>query len=194
MGRIVKKVDDSTSKYYWYPGDKDEWIRALVALALGGGSAALLMVLTRNSLVAIVVGCSATLLVAGFNLGRRDAKALAGFPDLNDKAARRATVLYSGRAFWRGLVQGLGTAFAAVLVVNAAAAMGWSADWLLPLVPAVLGALGHQAGMVWDRLGTTVKAPKPVTAPAVQAAKPKAGGPEGLGGGRNTAAPAPEGK
>jgi hypothetical protein len=178
MGRIVKKVDDSTSKYYWYPGEKDEWIRALVALAVGGGAAALLMLVTRSSLAAIVLGCSATLLVAGFNFGRRDAKALAGFPDLNDKAARRATIIYSGRAFWRGLVQGLGAAFAAVLVLNATS-IGWIADWLLPLVPAVVGALGHQVGMVWDRLAMTVKAPK-------HAALPPASTPG--------AAPAPEGK
>jgi hypothetical protein len=123
-----------------------------------------------------VVGCSATLLVAGFNFGRRDAKALAGFPDLNDKAARRAAIVYSGRAFWRGLVQGLGTAFAAVLVLNAAGET-WVAGYLLPLVPAVVGALGHQAGMVWDRLATTVKAPKPM---------PPSAAPE--------PAPAPEGK
>jgi hypothetical protein len=135
-----------------------------VALAVGGGSAAFLMLITGSSLAAIVVGCSATLVFAGFNFGRRDAKALAGFPDLSDKAARRAAITYSGRAFWRGLVQGLGAAFAAVLVLNAAP-VGWLADWLLPLVPAVLGALGHQAGMVWDRLATTVKAPKPAAAP-----------------------------
>lgn len=160
MGRIVKQLSDNTSKYYWYPGEKQEWIRALVALAVGGGSAALLMLVTRNSLAAVVVGCAATLVVAGFNFGRRDAKALAGFPNMNDKAARKATVVYSGRAAWRGVIQGLGAAFAAVLVLNMAH-QGWVADWLLPLVPAVAGALGHQAGMIWDRLGTTVAAPKP---------------------------------
>jgi hypothetical protein len=192
MGRIVKKIDDTTSKYYWYPGEKDEWIRALVALAVGGAVAALLMLFTQNSLAAIVTGCSATLVFAGFNFGRRDAKALAGFPDLNDKAARRAAIVYSGRAFWRGLVQGLCTAFAAVLVLNAAET-GWIADWLLPLVPAAVGAIGHQAGMVWDRLATTVKAPKPAATTPAPAA-PEGGGPEGLGSGRNVAAPAPEGK
>lgn len=176
MGRIVKKIDDSTSKYYWYPGEKDEWIRALVALAVGGGVAALVMLTTHNGLAAIVAGCSATMLFAGFNFGRRDAKALAGFPDLSDKAARRAAIVYSGRAFWRGLVQGLGAALAAVLVVNTDHT-GSMADWILPLVPAVLGALGHQTGMVWDRLATTVKAPKPEAAPA--AAPETAPAPEG---------------
>lgn len=185
MGRIVKKVDDSTSKYYWYPGEKDEWIRAVVALAVGGGVAALLMLITRNSLAAVVAGCSATLLFAGFNFGRRDAKALAGFPNMSDKAARRAAIVYSGRAAWRGVVQGLGAALAAMLVLNVAH-RGWVADWVLPLVPAVLGALGHQTGMVWDRLGTTVAAPKPAAsaAPEKAAEKPAEAAP----------APAPEGK
>jgi hypothetical protein len=112
------------------------------------------------------------MIFGGFHLGRRDAKALAGFPDLSDKAARRAAIVYSGRAFWRGLIQGLGVAFAAALVVNAAQT-GWLADWVLPLLPAVLGALGHQAGMVWDRMATTVKAPKPGTVPAASV-KPEA--------------------
>ena len=164
MGRIVKQLSDTTSKYYWYPGEKEEWIRAIVALAVGGGSAALLMLITRNSLAAVVVGCCATLAVAGFNFGRRDAKALAGFPDMNDKAARRAAVAYSGRAFWRGMVQGLAAAFAAIIVLNMVHS-GWLADWVLPLLPAAVGALGHQAGMVWDRLGTTVGAPKPAAKP-----------------------------
>ena len=45
MGRIVKKLSDDTSKYYWYPGEKVEWIRAVVALAVGGGIATLLIFL-----------------------------------------------------------------------------------------------------------------------------------------------------
>jgi hypothetical protein len=165
MGRIVKKLSDETSKYYWYPGEKVEWVRAAVALAVGGGVATLLMFVTHNSLAAVVVGCSTTLAVAGFNFGRRDAKALAGFPDMNDKAARRAAIAYSGRAAWRGMVQGLGAALAAVLVLNMAHS-GWLADWVMPLVPGAVGALGHQAGMIWDRLGTTVAVPKPVEATA----------------------------
>jgi hypothetical protein len=163
MGRIVKKIDDSTSKYYWYPGEKEEWVRAVVATAVGAGVAALLMLITGHALAAVVTGCAATLLVAGFNFGRRDAKALDGFPKMTEKAAHRAVVVYSGRAAWRGTVQGLGAAMAAMLVLNVPHA-GWLADWMLPLVPAVVGALGHQAGMVWDRLGTTVAAPKPAEA------------------------------
>lgn len=165
MGRIVKKLSDDTSKYYWYPGEKTEWVRAVVALAVGGATAIVLMALTSNSLTAMVAGCSATLAVAGFNFGRRDAKALAGFPDMNDKAARRAAIAYSGRAAWRGMVQGLGAAFAAVLVLNLAHS-GWLADWVMPLVPGAVGALAHQAGMVWHRLGKTVAVPKPAAATA----------------------------
>ena len=163
MGRIVKQLSDNTSKYYWYPGEKQEWIRALVALAVGGGAAALLMLLLRNSLTAVVVGCAATLTVAGFNFGRRDARAVSEFPKMSDKAAKRGAIVYSGRAAWRGMVQGLGAALAAVIVLNVAHT-GWTADWILPLVPGVAGALAHQLGMVWDRLGTTVAAPKPESA------------------------------
>jgi hypothetical protein len=163
MGRIVKQLSDNTSKYYWYPGEKQEWIRALVALAVGGGAAALLMLLTRSSLAAVVTGCAATLTVAGFNFGRRDAKAVADFPKMNEKAARRAAIVYSGRAVWRGIVQGLGAALAAVVVLNVTHT-GWVADWVWPLVPGVAGALAHQLGMVWARLGTTVAAPKPAKA------------------------------
>jgi hypothetical protein len=171
MGRIVKQLSDNTSKYYWYPGEKVEWIRALVALAVGGGAGVLLMLITRNGLAAVTVGCAATLAVAGFNFGRRDAKALSGFPDMNDKAARRAAIAYSGRAMWRGMVQGLGAAFAAVLVLNLAHE-GWMADWIMPLLPGAVGALGHQLGMIWDRLGTTVKVPK--AAPATSTAEGEA--------------------
>ncbi len=159
MGRIVKKLSDNTSKYYWYPGEKVEWVRAVVALAIGAGLGVLLMPLTHNTLLAVTVGCSVTLAVAGFNFGRRDAKALAKFPNMSDRAARKAAIGYSGRAAWRGVVKGLGYALAAVLVLNVSHS-GWVADWVMPLVPGAVGALAHQAGMVWDRLGTTVAVPK----------------------------------
>lgn len=163
MGRIVKQLSDSTSKYYWYPGEKEEWVRALVALSVGGGVATMVLIFSRNSLTAVVMGCAATLAVAGFNFGRRDARALAGFPGLSDRSARRTAVVYTGRAAWRGIAQGVGMAFAAVLVLNVEHA-GWIADWVMPLAPAVVGALGHQAGMIWDRLGTTVAPARQATA------------------------------
>ncbi|WP_117210009.1 hypothetical protein [Allorhizocola rhizosphaerae] len=177
MGRIVKQLSDNTSKYYWYPGEKQEWIRALVALAVGGGAAALVMLLTRNSLTAVVIGCAATLIVAGFNFGRRDAKAVSGFPKMHERAAKRAAIVYSGRAAWRGMVQGLGAALAAVVVLNVVHT-GWVADWVLPLVPGVAGAMSHQLGMVWDRLGTTVAAPTPAKGSAKGSAKATETAPE----------------
>lgn len=166
MGRIEKQLSDSTTRYYWYPGEKQEWIRALAALAVGGAAAAILMMVTQNSLTAVVVGCAGTLAVAGFNFGRRDARALAGFPDLNEKAARRAAIAHTGRAAWRGVVNGLGAAVAAMLVLNLPHA-GWLADWVLPVLPAMVGALAHQGGMIWEQLGnTTVATAGPAKAPA----------------------------
>jgi hypothetical protein len=170
MGRIEKQLSDNTTKYYWYPGEKQEWIRALVALAVGAGFGAVLMMLTRSSLVAVTIGCAATLAVAGFNFGRRDAKVLSGFPGLNDKAARRAAISHTGRAAWRGMVQGLGSVAAAMLVLNLSYS-GWWADWVLPAVPAIVGALAHQGGMIWQQLPTKVSTPGPAAPPV---AKPEA--------------------
>lgn len=78
MGRIIKKVSENSTKYYWYPGDKKEWIRAGVAVGVGAAVLAILMMLTRNVLVAVTVGTSVTLAVTGLNFGRRDSRALAG--------------------------------------------------------------------------------------------------------------------
>ncbi|GHJ49774.1 hypothetical protein Cs7R123_71160 [Catellatospora sp. TT07R-123] len=164
MGRIVKQLSETTTKYYWYPGEKQEWIRAVIAVGSGGAAGALMMLLTRDSLVAVTVGCSVCLAVAGFNFGRRDAKALGGFPDLNDKAARRAAVAHTGRAVWRASVHGLGGAVAAIVVLNLPHT-GWLADWLLPVVPAVVGALAHQTGMIWSQLASTVETTGPAAAP-----------------------------
>ncbi|GAA1377911.1 MULTISPECIES: hypothetical protein [Catellatospora] len=167
MGRIVKQLSDTTTKYYWYPGEKQEWIRAVVAVGTGGASAALLMMLTRNTLAAVVTGCAVTLAVSGFNFGRRDAKALSGFPNLSDKAARRAAISHSGRAAWRASAHGVGGAVAAIVVLNLAH-HGWVADWLLPVVPAVVGALAHQTGMIWEQLASTVTSPGPAATPAAK--------------------------
>ncbi|MEV6968827.1 hypothetical protein AB0M47_27280 [Hamadaea sp. NPDC051192] len=172
MGRIEKKLSDSTTKYYWYPGEKQEWIRAAVAVGVGAAVAALLMLMTHNSVAAVVVGTSATLAMAGFNFGRRDSKALAGFLGMADKAARRAAIGHTGRAAWRGLVMGVGSAAAAVLVINLSPE-GWLYDWLLPVVPAVVCAVARQIGLVWEKLGTTVATKGPAAEPA-KATPPKA--------------------
>ncbi|BCJ67000.1 hypothetical protein [Polymorphospora rubra] len=172
MGRIVKQVSEGTTKYYWYPGDKREWIRAGVALGLGVLAFGLLLLLTRDLLAATVVGTSVAGGVAGVNFGRRDARALAGFPDLGDRAARRAAVGHTGRAVWRALAHGFGGAAAAVLILNLPH-RGIVADWILPIVPTVVGALAHQGGMLYERLGTSATTPGPAgqPAPSLEAAK-----------------------
>ena len=164
MGRIEKKLSDSTVKYYWYPGEKQEWIRAAIALGVGGVVGAVLMMVTRNSVTAVVLGTSVTLAMAGFNIGRRDSKALAGFPGFTDKAARRASIGHTGKAAWRGLVMGVGSAAAAVLIINLSP-QGWLYDWLLPVVPAVVFAIARQLGLVWEKLGTKVSTAGPAAAP-----------------------------
>lgn len=165
MGRIVKQLSDNTTKYYWYPGEKQEWIRAVVALGAGLLAGTLIMMFFKNSMTAVVTGTSLTLAIAGFNFGRRDARALAGFPGMVDKAARRAAAAYTGKAAWRGLVMGLGGALAAMLVINLSP-VGWIYDWLLPVVPAVASALARQLGMVWQQLGSEAATKGPAAAPA----------------------------
>jgi hypothetical protein len=165
MGRIAKQLSDSTTKYYWYPGEKQEWVRAAVAIGAGLLVGGLLRGFTHNSMTAVVVGTSITLAIAGFNFGKRDAKALNGFPGMADKAARRAAAAYTGKAAWRGLVMGVGGALSAMLIINLSPT-GLVYDWLLPLVPAVVSALARQLGMVWERMGTEVSTPGPASAPA----------------------------
>jgi hypothetical protein len=48
-------------------------------------------------------------------------------------------------------VHGFGGAAAAVLILNLPH-RGIVADWILPVVPAVVGALAHQAGMLFEQL------------------------------------------
>jgi hypothetical protein len=151
MGRVVKQLSDRTTKYYWYPGDKKDWVRAGVAFAVGTGAFLVVGASTQSGLIAAVTGTSATAAVAGVNFGRRDARALAGFPELADKAARRAAVAHTGRALWRASAEGVGGAAAAVLIVNMSA-RGFAANWALPLVPPFVVAMAHQAGMLWERL------------------------------------------
>ncbi|HET6212532.1 MAG TPA: hypothetical protein VFE14_06635 [Micromonosporaceae bacterium] len=177
MGRIVKQVSENTTKYYWYPGDKKEWIRAGIALGIGAAAFGILSMLMHDTLVATVVGCSLTLAVAGMNFGRRDARALSGFPDLGDKAARRAAIAHTGRAAWRGMVEGFAGAAAAVIILNLPH-RGVLPDWVLPLVPAVVGALAHQAGMLYEQLGqaqarSTAAATPDATAPVLEVAGSK---------------------
>jgi hypothetical protein len=156
MGQIVKQVSENRTRYVWYPGEKREWIRAAWALALGAAAFGALALFVHDTLLAVTVGTTLTAVVGGFNLGRRDFRTTRDFPDQTGKGARRAAAGHAGRAVWRGLVQGVGGATAALLVANLAA-RGFLADWVLPAVPAVAGALAHQAGMLYERLGREAK-------------------------------------
>lgn len=157
MGRIVKARGEGVTKYYWYPGEKADWIKAAVALGSGLVVLALVAIVTRSGLWASVLGCSVTAAVAGLNFGRRDARALHHFPDV--ASVRKAAIVDTGRAMWRALVKGFGAAAAAVLVANMSA-HGFVADWVLPLVPAVVGALAHQGGMIYERMALDADANK----------------------------------
>jgi hypothetical protein len=165
MGRIEKRLSDTTIKYYWYPGEKQEWIRAAVALAAGGAVGFVLMLITGSSLMAVLFGTSVTLGRAGFNIGRRDSRALAGFPGFTDKATRRASIGHTAKAAWRGFVMGAGSAAAAVLIINLGPS-GWFYDWVLPVVPAVVFAIARQLGLVWEKLSTSVSTAGPAASAA----------------------------
>jgi hypothetical protein len=173
MGRIVKQVSGGMTKYYWYPGDKKEWVRAGVAIGAGVVAFAAVSAFIRDALVATVVGASLTAALAGFNFGRRDARALAGFPDLGDKAARRAAMGHTGRAAWRALVEGFIGAAAAVVICNLPHG-GLVADWIMPVVPAIVGALAQQGGMLYERLSEVGRPPKRVGLHAAERVKDRA--------------------
>jgi hypothetical protein len=167
MGQIIKKVSENRTRYVWYPGEKKEWIRAAWALVVGAAAYGALALATHRTLLAVTVGTSLTAAMAGFNLGRRDFLATRDFPELDGKGSRRVAAAHAGRAVWRGLVSGVGGATAAVLIANLAA-RGFVANWVLPAVPAVAGALAHQAGALYERLGRTGKPADlpPVPSPA----------------------------
>lgn len=149
MGQIIRQISPNTTRYYWYPGDKTEWLRALVACGAGCAVFGLAFLLTRSTVAATVLGLSTAAGCACFNLGRRDTRAL----DAIDTATitRRATVAASGRATWRGLVEGVVVALA-VLVVAQLPTRGFVVDWLLPLVPALAAGVARQGGLLSARL------------------------------------------
>lgn len=151
MGQVVKQVSEHTTRYYWYPGDKREWVRAGVAAGTGAFALVALLWITRDVLVSVTLGLCVSASVAGANFGRRDFRAAHGFPELAGRAARRAAMVHASRAAWRGLVEGCCGAAAAVLIANLPA-RGLLADWVLPILPATAGALAHQAGMLYERL------------------------------------------
>ncbi len=175
MGRFAKPASGGITKYYWYPGERSDWIRAGIAAGCGILTIALVAATTGSHLWAAVLGASVTAGVAGVTFGRKDAKALhtfAGFAAVD-----------TGRAVWRALVKGFGAAAAAVLVVHAANGVGFVASWLLPVVPGIVGAIAHQAGMMYERaaqaaadaeaMAETIVEPEPVAAVSVPAEQPE---------------------
>jgi hypothetical protein len=157
---LIKQVTEHTTHHIWYPGDRREWQRAGISIGVGSLVFGLLWLLSRDLLLAVVTGTSVTAGITGVNFGRRDARTLVGFEGLDGRAARRAAVGHTGRAAWRGVVQGCYGAGAAVLIANLPDS-GAVANWLLPVVPAAVGALARQAGMVFERLGATASTAGP---------------------------------
>ena len=139
MGQIVKQMGGDTTRYYWYPGDKKEYLRSAAAIVLGILAYLVLHAVTHASLMPAVAGTSIAAMLAGFNFGRRDSRAIAAFAEATsagrDKNAarsrRRTAVVHSGRAVWRGFAEGAGGAAAAILIANLPAD-GVVANWLLP--------------------------------------------------------------
>src|SRR4051794_5415619 len=56
MGQMIRQISPSTTRYYWYPGDKKEWLRALLAFGAGGVVFGLAYLLTKSLLTATVLG------------------------------------------------------------------------------------------------------------------------------------------
>jgi len=161
MGKFERQISEGVTKYYWYPGEKIDWIRGVLTVLGGGLMFTLLYVVTKDSLLAAVVTGSAVLAVVGAYLGRRDA---AGLSEFHDPATeRREAVIDGTRAAWRGILQGLLCAGSAMLVLNMPHE-GFLADWVLPFVPSIIGALAHSGGMLWERLAQEVTTPEAMAA------------------------------
>lgn len=161
MGKIVRQISEGVTKYYWYPGEKTDWIRAALTITGGALLFALIYVVTKNTLIAAVIAGTAVQSVVGAYLGRRDAAGLTEFHDPGTE--RRAAVADGTRAAWRGTLQGLLCAGSAMLVLNMAHD-GFLADWILPFLPSVAGALAHSGGMLWERMSQEVVAETPAEA------------------------------
>src|ERR1051326_3238684 len=99
MGQIVKQVSANTTRYYWYPGDRRDWLRGASAVGLGIAGFLLLRALMRDALPAAVIGPSLTAALARLNFGPRDSRDLAHFTAVAEKAARarrQAAVVHTG--------------------------------------------------------------------------------------------------
>jgi hypothetical protein len=165
MGQVVRKLSPTTTRYYWYPGEKKEWLRAAVAIGLGGLVLGIMVMATGDLFVSVICGTASTAATGGFNFGRRDARAIAGMPDFADRKTRRAAFAHTGRAAWRGTMEGIAEAGFAVLIANMPPD-GFLNNWVLPLIPAVVGTLAHQTGAMWERasVSTALSADDPAAA------------------------------
>src|SRR5256885_8773423 len=87
MGQIVKQVAEGTTRYYWYPGDKRDWVRAGLAVGVGLATFGLLLWISRDILISVTLGISITAAIGGVNFRRRDLPAAPGVSDASRKAA-----------------------------------------------------------------------------------------------------------
>src|SRR5215475_10800874 len=108
MGQVVKQVGSDTTRYYWYPGDKKDWLRAAVSLVLGGATYLTLNLLSGSVLMPAVAGFAVTTALTGLNFGRRESRetrelyeAVAAADGYSTRALRRKAAIHSGHALWR---------------------------------------------------------------------------------------------
>src|SRR2546421_12435464 len=80
MGQIVKQVAEGTTRYYWYPGDKRDWVRAGLAVGVGLATFGLLLWISRDILISVTLGISITAAIGGGNLRPRDLRGAQGVP------------------------------------------------------------------------------------------------------------------
>ncbi|MGH3545571.1 MAG: hypothetical protein ACRDPW_06570 [Mycobacteriales bacterium] len=142
MGRIERAGSNGFTRYIWYPGNVEDWKRVAIAVGTGALVFLALEILSHSMLWPTVIGSTITACMTGYALGNKDAS---GFDSISNLKSTEA-----GRALWRALAKGFGAAAAAVLVVHAAPGSGW-AGWVLPLLPAIAGALAHQFGIMQVR-------------------------------------------
>lgn len=146
MGRYVKERGEGAHVHYWYPGEKADWVQAGIAIGSGLATGIALRVITDSTMWGAAVGFSVTAALAGTYLGRRDARALA-VTNVN----RLSGFVLLAMAFLRALAKGSGAALAAI-VISRSATPGFWTEWILPLVPAVIGAIAHHLGMFYENL------------------------------------------
>src|SRR2546423_7509763 len=106
MGQIVKQVAEGTTRYYWYRGDKRDWVRAGLAVGVGLATFGLLLWISRDILISVTLGISITAAIGGGDFGPRGFPGAPGFPGLSGKAPPPAAVVHRSRAAWRGRAAG----------------------------------------------------------------------------------------